>query len=49
MHQEWDLALRCLDRILVIPTDEDQIWLPDIDSLLLRSQVRLRMGDKQGK
>ena len=42
------LAVTALDVVLLKPTDEDVPWLPDIDSLLLRSQVRLRLADKSG-
>ena len=47
-RKEWKLAASALDVVLVKPTDEDVLWMPDIDSLLLRSQVRLRLGDKTG-
>ena len=40
--------MSALDMVLVKPTDEDVLWMPDIDSLLLRSQVRLRLADKTG-
>ena len=40
--------MSALDVVLMLPTDEDLPWLPDIDSLLLRSQVRLRLADKTG-
>ena len=47
-RKEWKLAVSALDVVLVKPTDEDVLWMPDIDSLLLRSQVRLRLADKTG-
>ena len=47
-RKEWKLAASALDVVLVKPTDEDELWMPDIDSLLLRSQVRLRLADKTG-
>ena len=47
-RKEWKLAVSALDLVLVKPTDEDDLWMPDIDSLLLRSQVRLRLADKTG-
>ena len=40
--------MSALDVVLMLPPDEDLPWLPDIDSLLLRSQVRLRLADKTG-
>ena len=47
-RKEWRLAVSALDVVLMLPPDEDLPWLPDIDSLLLRSQVRLRLADKTG-
>ena len=39
-RQDWSHALECLDAVLVKPEDEDVPWMPDMESLLLRSQVR---------
>ena len=47
-RKEWKLAVSALDVVLMKPTDEDVLWMPDIDSLLLRSEVRLRLADKTG-
>ena len=47
-RKQWKLAVSALDVVLIKPTDEDDLWLPDIDSLLLRSEVRLRLADKTG-
>ena len=47
-HRSWGLALASLDQVLEVPSDEDIPWIPDIESLLLRSRLRLITGDKKG-
>ena len=47
-HRSWGLALDSLDQVLEVPSDEDIPWIPDIESLLLRSRLRLITGDKKG-
>ena len=47
-HRSWGLALARLDQVLEVPSDEDIPWIPDIESLLLRSRLRLITGDKKG-
>ena len=48
-HRSWGLALTCLDQVLEVPSDEDIPWIPDTESLLLRSRLRLITGDKKGQ
>ena len=47
-HRSWGLALTCLVQVLELPSDEDMPWIPDTESLLLRSRLRLITGDKKG-
>ena len=47
-QKSWVLALECLEKILVEPGDDDEVWRPDTESLLLRSRVRMMLGDKTG-
>jgi hypothetical protein len=42
------LAFNCLNLTLVKPVEEDEIWQPDMECLLMRSEVRLKMGDRDG-
>ena len=48
-HQRWELALGCLDVVLRLPSDEDSPWIPDTESLLMRSELRLLTGNKKGE
>ena len=47
-QRSWGLALTCLDQVLEVPSDEDIPWIPDTESLLLRSRLRLITGNKKG-
>merc|ERR1712110_1082387 len=47
-QRSWGLALTCLDQVLEVPSDEDIPWIPDTESLLLRSRLRLITGNKRG-
>ena len=47
-QRSWGLALTCLDKVLEVPSDEDIPWIPDTESLLLRSRLRLITGNKRG-
>ena len=49
-RKSWALALSSLDDVLAgeSGSDDESVCGPDTDSLLLRSEVRLRLGDKAG-
>ena len=49
-RKSWKLALSSLDAVLETSSesDDETVSTPDTDSLLLRSEVRLRLGDKAG-
>ena len=38
------MASKCLEEVLAKPLDEDQEWMPDIECLLIRSEVNPDKG-----